>query len=60
MAQATGNVVQALALGGVLVILVLLVFLFDWRTALVSATAIPLSLIGAVLVLGCSGRALTP
>ncbi len=58
VAQATGNVVQALALGGVLVVVVLLLFLFDWRTALVSATAIPLSLLGAVLVLGLFGQSL--
>jgi len=58
VAQATGNVLQALALGGVLVVVVLLVFLFDWRTALISAAAIPLSLIGAVLVLGAFGLSL--
>lgn len=58
VSQATGNVLQALALGGVLVVVVLLVFLFDWRTALISATAIPLSLIGAVLVLEAFGQSL--
>ena len=58
IAQATGNVLQALALGGVLVVVVLLIFLFDWRTALISATAIPLSLIGAVLVLEAFGQSL--
>jgi CzcA family heavy metal efflux pump len=58
VAQATGNVLQALALGGILVVVVLLVFLFDWRTALISAAAIPLSLIGAVLVLGAFGLSL--
>ncbi|MFF8798895.1 MULTISPECIES: efflux RND transporter permease subunit [unclassified Methylobacterium] len=56
--QATSNVVQALALGGILVVVVLFVFLADWRTALISATAIPLSLIGAVLVLGALGESL--
>ncbi len=58
VAQATGHVLQALALGGALVVVVLVVFLFDWRTALISATAIPLSLIGAVLVLGAFGFSL--
>ncbi len=58
VAQATGHVLQALALGGILVVAVLVVFLFDWRTALISATAIPLSLIGAVLVLGAFGLSL--
>ncbi len=37
--------------GCVLVVLVLIVFLFDWRSALISATAIPLSLITSILVL---------
>ena len=38
-------------LGCLLVVAVLVVFLFDWRTALISITAIPLSLIAAALVL---------
>ena len=37
--------------GCVLVVIVLLLFLFDWRCAIISATAIPLSLLAAVLVL---------
>ncbi len=52
---ATGNVLQALAFGGVLVVIVLLVFLADWRTALISAAAIPLSLVAAALVLQALG-----
>ena len=32
-------------------IVILVAFLFDWRTALISLIAIPLSLIAAVLVL---------
>jgi CzcA family heavy metal efflux pump len=55
---ATGNVLQALALGGVLVVLVLLVFLADWRAALISAAAIPLSLIAAALALQAWGESL--
>ena len=58
VAQATGNVMRTLALGGVLVVAVLIVFLLDWRSALISATAIPLSLLGAVLVLGAFGQSL--
>ena len=38
-------------LGCVLVMIVLVLFLFDWRSALISAAAIPLSLTAAVLVL---------
>ncbi|GJD44279.1 Cobalt-zinc-cadmium resistance protein CzcA [Methylobacterium cerastii] len=58
IAQANGNVLQALALGGILVVVVLFVFLFDWRTAVISAVAIPLSLLAAVLVLGAMGESL--
>ncbi len=55
---ATGNVIQALAFGGVLVVIVLLVFLADWRAALISAAAIPLSLIAAALALQAWGESL--
>ena len=55
---ANGHVIQALALGGVLVIVVLFLFLLDWRTSLVSAVAIPLSLIAAVAVLSALGESL--
>src|SRR6185295_7892206 len=46
---------QALLVGCVLVVLVLIVFLYDWRTALISIVAIPLSLIAAALVLRYRG-----
>jgi CzcA family heavy metal efflux pump len=55
---ANGNVLQALMLGGALVVIVLLVFLADWRTALISAAAIPLSLIAAALALQAWGESL--
>jgi len=45
------NLGHSMFVGCVLVIVVLVVFLFDWRCALISATAIPLSLIAAMLVL---------
>jgi CzcA family heavy metal efflux pump len=48
---ALGNLTNALLLGSLLVFLVLAVFLFDWRTALISLVAIPLSLLAAGLVL---------
>ena len=41
----------ALLIGGVLVVAVLFLFLLDGRAALISATAIPLSLLTAVIVL---------
>src|SRR5262245_40816850 len=49
--RSLSNLSHAMAVGCGLVILILLVFLFDWRTALISITAIPLSLIAAGLVL---------
>jgi Cu/Ag efflux pump CusA len=45
------NLNRALLIGSILVIVVLVLFLFDWRTALISVLAIPLSLMTAVLVL---------
>ena len=45
------NLNRALLIGCVLVVLVLAVFLWDWRTAVISLTAIPLSLVAAALVL---------
>ncbi|KQT57213.1 acriflavin resistance protein [Methylobacterium sp. Leaf456] len=55
---ANGHVIQALTLGGLLVIVVLFLFLLDWRTSLISAVAIPLSLIAAVAVLAALGESL--
>ena len=52
------NLSRALLVGCVLVILVLLVFLADWRTALISSTAIPLSLLAAGLLLHYRGGTL--
>lgn len=48
---AVGNARNALLLGGLLVVIVLLAFLRDPRTAFISLTAIPLSLLTAVIVL---------
>lgn len=55
---ATDNVLGALLIGGALVIIVLFLFLFDWRTSVISCTAIPLSLITAVLALQWAGESL--
>ena len=55
---ATENVLHALLIGGALVIIVLFLFLFDWRTSLISCTAIPLSLLAAVLALQWMGETL--
>src|SRR5205823_2183306 len=48
---AVGNVTQSLVVGAILVALVLALFLFNARTAFISLTAIPLSLLGAITVL---------
>jgi CzcA family heavy metal efflux pump len=50
------NMNSALVQGGALVIVVLLVFLANLRTALISLTAIPLSLLAAVAVLTSLGQ----
>ena len=52
------NLRRALLVGCVLVIIVLLVFLADWRTALISSVAIPLSLLAAGLLLHYRGGTL--
>jgi CzcA family heavy metal efflux pump len=49
------NLTQALLLGALLVVIVLALFLFEWRAALISVIAIPLSLIAAGLVLYLRG-----
>ncbi len=56
--SATGNVRSALLLGAVLVVVVLTLFLYDLRTAAISCTAIPLSLLAAVTVLERLGASL--
>ena len=53
-----GNLRAALIWGCVLVAIILIFFLFEWRTALISLTAIPLSLITAALVLHWWGNTL--
>jgi CzcA family heavy metal efflux pump len=52
------NLSRALLVGCVLVVIVLLAFLADWRTALISSTAIPLSLLAAGLLLHYRGGTL--
>jgi CzcA family heavy metal efflux pump len=52
------SVTQALLIGAVLVAIVLFFFLFNIRTALISLTAIPLSLLVAVIVMTRFGETL--
>src|SRR5262249_44519331 len=49
------NLTRALLLGSLLVVIILLLFLFSWRSALISVVAIPMSLLAAVLVLDQRG-----
>lgn len=56
--RAVGNLRDALVLGCVLVALILALFLYDLRTAVISILAIPLSLLAAALVLRARGAAL--
>ena len=49
--QSVDNLKLSLVLGVILVVLVLVAFLFEWRTALISLVAIPLSLMASILVL---------
>ncbi|HZN60098.1 MAG TPA: efflux RND transporter permease subunit [Planctomycetota bacterium] len=55
---AISNVNFSLLTGGFLVAVVLFLFLFDLRTAFISITAIPLSLLGAVIALDRLGLTL--
>jgi CzcA family heavy metal efflux pump len=52
------NLQKAMWVGCLLVALILAAFLFEWRTALISLLAIPLSLLAAVLVLHVRGGTL--
>ncbi|MBX9627514.1 MAG: efflux RND transporter permease subunit [Gemmataceae bacterium] len=53
--RAIDNLAHALLVGCGLVVVILVAFLFDWRTAVISLTAIPLSLVAALLAFAYSG-----
>ncbi|CAA9236511.1 MAG: Cobalt-zinc-cadmium resistance protein CzcA; Cation efflux system protein CusA [uncultured Acidimicrobiales bacterium] len=55
---AIDNLTDSLLLGALLVVLVLALFLFEWRSALISVITIPLSLVAALLVLAWRGSTL--
>lgn len=55
---ALANIRSSLVIGAVLVVLVLFLFLFNFRVAAISCTAIPLSLLTAVVVLDRMGFSL--
>jgi CzcA family heavy metal efflux pump len=52
---AIDNLTQALVLGFLLVVLIVALFLFEWRAALISLVTIPLSLLATLLVLHWRG-----
>ncbi len=52
------NLTLALILGALLVVVALGAFMFEWRSALISFVAIPLSLLAALIVLFISGATL--
>lgn len=52
------NLTGSLLAGSLLVVVVLLLFLFEWRIALISASIIPLSLMASLLVLSLLGATL--
>src|SRR5207248_6696591 len=54
----TRNIRASLLVGAVLVIVVIFLFLFNLRTAAISCTAIPLSLLAAVIALNKMGLSL--
>src|SRR6185437_9034128 len=53
--RSLANLREAMLIGCLLVVIILVSFLYDWRTALISLTAIPLSLMAATIVLVHSG-----
>jgi CzcA family heavy metal efflux pump len=52
---AISNLTQALVIGFILVVVILALFLFEWRMALISLLTIPLSLVATLLVLYWQG-----
>ena len=48
---AISNLTQALVIGFILVVVILALFLFEWRMALISLLTIPISLVATLLVL---------
>jgi CzcA family heavy metal efflux pump len=55
ISRAIGNVNRSLIEGGILVTVVLFLFLWNFRTTFISLTAIPLSLVTAILVMSYFG-----
>ena len=56
--MAIDNLTLALLIGCALVVLILVAFLFEWRTAFISMVSIPLSLMAAAVVLHLRGESI--
>ena len=56
--RALGNLQHSLVIAAILIVVVLFLFLRDWRAALIAFSAIPLSLLAAVVVLDHYGYTL--
>ena len=56
--RAIHNVIEALVLGGILVLIILFVFLMNFRTTFISLTAIPLSLVMTTIVFHIFGMSI--
>lgn len=52
------NLTRSLLIGAILVVVVLLLFLWDWRIALISSTIIPLTVVITLLILSLFGTTL--
>jgi len=50
------NLNHALLYGALMVVIILILFLYEWRTAVISLTALPLSLVAAALVIYYTGQ----
>lgn len=53
--QSIDNMLSSIWVGGAIVVAVLLLFLFNWRTSIISLTAIPISLICGLCVIKAMG-----
>jgi CzcA family heavy metal efflux pump len=53
--RAVGNIQEAIVEGGIMVTIILFLFLWNFRTTFISLTAIPLSLLTAILVMNYFG-----
>ncbi len=56
--DALTNLSTAMLIGFVLIVIVLLLFLYEWRVALISVVSIPLSLVAAGLILKYTGQSI--